>query len=168
MTDQPGDIQPAKPNLRNPIHLLAFGFGSGLSPVAPGTMGTLVAVPVYLALQNLPIVSYLMVVIVLTVLGVYLCQRTALDLNVHDHPGIVWDEIVGYLVTMIAAPAGWIWLVAGFILFRFFDIVKPWPINWIDANIAGGFGIMLDDLVAAIFALMILQIAALYFIGGGA
>lgn len=168
MTDQPGDIHPVKPNLSNPIHLLAFGFGSGLSPVAPGTMGTLVAVPVYLALQNLPIVSYLMVVIVLTVLGVYLCQRTALDLNVHDHPGIVWDEIVGYLVTMIAAPAGWIWLVAGFILFRFFDIVKPWPINWIDANIAGGFGIMLDDLVAAIFALMILQIAALYFIGGGA
>lgn len=168
MTDQPGDIQLAKPNLRNPIHCLAFGFGSGLSPVAPGTMGTLVAVPVYLALQNLPIVSYLMVVIVLTVLGVYLCQRTALDLNVHDHPGIVWDEIVGYLVTMIAAPAGWIWMLTGFILFRFFDIVKPWPISWIDANIAGGFGIMLDDLVAAIFALMILQIAALYFIGGGA
>lgn len=168
MTDQPGDIHPVKPNLRNPIHLLAFGFGSGLSPVAPGTMGTLVAVPVYLALQNLPIVSYLMVVIVLTVLGVYLCQRTALDLNVHDHPGIVWDEIVGYLVTMIAAPAGWIWMLTGFILFRFFDIVKPWPISWIDANIAGGFGIMLDDLVAAIFALMILQIAALYFIGGGA
>jgi phosphatidylglycerophosphatase A len=159
---------PLKPNLRNPVHVLAFGFGSGLSPIAPGTMGTLVAVPIYLGLQNLPIVSYAIVVLVLIILGIFLCQRTALDLNVHDHPGIVWDEIVGYLVTMIAAPAGWVWLLVGFILFRFFDIVKPWPISWIDANIKGGLGIMLDDLVAAVIALMILQIAALYITGGGA
>lgn len=150
--------QRTPPDLANPIHLLAFGFGSGCSPKAPGTMGTLVAVALYLPLTLLPLTAYLLVLAVVTVVGVWLCDRTASDLGVHDHPGIVWDEIAGFLVTMIAAPVGWLWIVVGFALFRLFDIWKPWPIGWLDRRVGGGLGIMLDDLVAGVFAAICLQI----------
>lgn len=154
-----GEARP-RPALGNPVHLLAFGFGAGLSPWAPGTFGTLVGVALYLPLALLPLVQYLAVVVALSVAGVWLCGRAARDLGVHDHPGIVWDEIAGYLVTMLAAPSGWEWVLAGFVLFRLFDIWKPWPIRWLDRRVAGGLGIMLDDLAAGALAAACIQIAA--------
>lgn len=143
---------------RNPIHFLAFGLGSGAAPKAPGTVGTLAAIPFYLLLQPLDLVWYGMVLVVTFLLGIYLCGKTSEDMGVHDHGGIVWDEFVGYWVTMFAAPAGWLWILLGFVLFRFFDIIKPWPIGWVDKKVAGGFGIMLDDLLAGLMALGCLQI----------
>jgi phosphatidylglycerophosphatase A len=138
--------------LRDPGHLLSLGFGSGLAPRAPGTFGTLVAVPVYLLCAQLPLVTYLSVVVAAFVLGVYLCGRTARALGVHDHPGIVWDEVVGYLLTMAWAPSGWLWVVLGFIFFRLFDILKPWPIRVLDRSVHGGLGIMIDDALAGVLA----------------
>jgi phosphatidylglycerophosphatase A len=146
---------------RNPVHFLAFGFGSGAAPVAPGTFGTLAAIPLYLLLGQLPLSWYLLVLVAMFGIGIFLCDRTARDLGVHDHGGIVWDEFVGYWITMVAAPPGWMWLVAGFVLFRFFDILKPFPINWFDKHIHGGLGIMLDDAIAGTFAWLGLQIIAL-------
>ncbi len=151
------------PDLANPVHLLAFGFGSGLAPEAPGTFGTLAAVPLYLLMARLPLVAYLAVLAVVILAGIWICDRTSRDLGVHDHPGIVWDEFAGFFVTMIAAPTGWFWLVAGFGLFRLFDIVKPWPVGWLDRRVKGGLGIMLDDLVAGLFAWGALQLAAQLF-----
>lgn len=97
---------------------------------------------------------------VVSLLGIWICGRSAEKLGVHDHPGIVWDEIAGYLVTMIAAPAGWVWIVVGFCLFRLFDIWKPWPIKKIDRGVESGFGIMLDDIIAGFFAFALLQLLA--------
>jgi phosphatidylglycerophosphatase A len=144
--------------LKNPVHGLAFGFGSGLSPKAPGTAGTLMAIPLYLLFADLPLVHYFILMLVTFVVGVYLCHKTAADLGVHDHGGIVWDEFVGYWITMIAAPPGWIWIVAGFVLFRIFDILKPWPISWLDKHVHGGFGIMIDDVLAGIMALGVMNL----------
>ena len=138
--------------LRNPIHLLAFGFGSGLAPRAPGTFGTLVAVPIVLGVMQLGFVVHLAFAIAATLVGIWLCGESARRLGVHDHPGIVWDEITGYTVTMLAAPPDWYWLLGGFALFRFFDIVKPWPIREADHSLPGGLGIMLDDIIAGVFA----------------
>nr|VFJ47565.1 MAG: phosphatidylglycerophosphatase [Candidatus Kentron sp. DK] len=151
---------PEKRLLLNPIHLLSLGFGAGLSPFAPGTMGTLIGVAFYLVLYPLPLSWYLPIVAVSFILGIRLCEKTARALGVHDHPAIVWDEIVGFLITMIAAPTGWEWILAGFGLFRLFDILKPWPIGVIDARVRGGFGIMLDDLLAGVYGLILLQLAA--------
>ncbi len=145
---------------RNPIHFLAFGFGSGAAPVAPGTFGTLAAVPLYLLLMQLPLGWYLLALVASFGLGIWLCERTAQDLGVHDHGGIVWDEFVGYWLTMVAAPAGWQWVVVGFVLFRLFDIWKPFPISWLDRHVKGGLGIMLDDAVAGTFAWLCLQVLA--------
>ncbi|MCG8015954.1 MAG: phosphatidylglycerophosphatase A [Candidatus Thiodiazotropha sp. 'RUGA'] len=146
------ELQNNPPRMSNPVHLLAFGFGTGLSPKAPGTFGTLVGIPIYLVMQPLPLVYYLTITALAFLIGIWLCEQTSRDLGVHDHGGIVWDEIVGYLVTMMFAPSGWFWLMIGFILFRFFDIVKPWPIRWVDQRVEGGFGIMVDDLIAGVFA----------------
>ncbi|MGA9033782.1 MAG: phosphatidylglycerophosphatase A [Sulfuricaulis sp.] len=139
------------------VHFLAFGFGTGRSPVAPGTFGTLVGIPAYLLLQPLNTYIYVAVVAGLFVVGVWLCHVTEQDLGVHDHPGIVWDEIVGYLITMFMAPGGWEWIVLGFFLFRLFDIWKPFPIRQIERRIQGGFGNMLDDALAALYAWVVLQ-----------
>ncbi len=146
--------------MRNPVHLLAFGLGAGCSPKAPGTMGTVVAIGFYLPLSQLSLPAYGAVLALVSLVGIGLCGRTARDLGVHDHPGIVWDEIAGYLLTMFAAPAGWPWIVLGFALFRLFDIWKPWPIRWLDRRVDGGLGIMLDDLVAGVFAAAVLQALA--------
>ena len=142
---------------RNPIHFLAFGLGSGAMPVAPGTFGTLVAIPLYLLQVSFPLWFYLVTVVLLFAIGVWLCGVTSHDLGVHDHSGIVWDEIVGYLVTMIAVPDSIAWVIGGFILFRLFDIWKPWPIRWVDRQVSGGFGIMFDDILAGLYALLVLQ-----------
>lgn len=147
-------------NLKNPLQLLALGFGAGLSPKAPGTVGTVVGVLFYLGMQFLPLWQYALLTAGLFVAGIWLCGYTARALGVHDHGAIVWDEIVGFLVTMLAAPAGWLWIVYGFVLFRLFDIWKPWPIRWLDRRIGGGFGIMVDDLLAGIYALVIIQITS--------
>lgn len=144
-----------KINLKNPWHLLATGFGSGLSPVVPGTMGTLAAVPFYLLLAELPFTIYLVLVLIAAVLGITICQKTSDDMGVHDHGSIVWDEFVGFWITMAVAPVvSWQWLLAGFVLFRFFDMVKPWPISWLDKHIHGGFGIMADDILAGVMAMI--------------
>ncbi|MGM0594395.1 MAG: phosphatidylglycerophosphatase A family protein [Pseudomonadota bacterium] len=147
-------------DLADPRHFLALGFGSGLAPVAPGTFGTLAALPLYLLLQPLAPLLYLAVVLLALIVGVWLCQVTARQLGVHDHPGIVWDEFVGLWITLFAAPGGWYWLLLGFLLFRFFDVIKPWPIRWIDRRVEGGLGIMLDDVLAGIFGLAVMQLLA--------
>lgn len=146
--------------LRNPVHLLAFGFGSGLSPKAPGTAGTVVAALLFPLLAQLPLAGYLAVVVLASLVGCYLCGRTAKDLGVHDHPGIVWDEFAGFWLAMIAIPSSWPWIVAGFVLFRIFDIWKPWPISWCDRKVAGGTGIMVDDLLAGFYTWLILFAAS--------
>ena len=143
--------------LRRPVFLLAFGFGTGLAPKAPGTFGTFVGVVLFIPAQHLPLTWYLTGVGLLFVLGIWLCDKTARELGVHDHPGIVWDEIVGFLITMAAAPSGGLWIVVGFILFRLFDILKPWPIGYIDRRLTGGIGIMLDDALAGLYGLITLQ-----------
>ena len=144
-------------HMRNPVHLLAVGFGSGLSAKAPGTFGTVVGVALYLPLSGLSPSAYIATCAVLFIAGVWICGQAAEALNSHDHPSIVYDEIVGYLVTMIALPAQWPWVLAGFTLFRIFDIIKPWPISVLDRRIKGGFGIMIDDLAAAVLALCLLH-----------
>lgn len=135
---------------------LALGGGVGLAPRAPGTVGTLVGIPVVLVMPS-PLFAYGVVLIVLIALGVWVCGRCASDLGVHDHPGIVWDEIVGYAVTMIAVPPGGLSLLLGFALFRLFDILKPWPIGFIDRRVHGGLGIMLDDILAGVLACVCLH-----------
>jgi phosphatidylglycerophosphatase A len=150
---------------RNPIHFLAFGLGSGASPWAPGTVGTLAAIPLWYLLMMAPLPLYLVLVAIAFVIGCWLCDRTSSDIGVHDHGGIVWDEFVGFWVTMIAIPAEPVWVVAGFVLFRLFDIFKPWPIRWADKKVHGGLGIMLDDLIAGGFAWVLLYCA--YRIWGG-
>lgn len=144
--------------IKRPVHFLAFGFGAGLAPQAPGTFGTLVAVPIYLLIMHLPVPVYLCVLAVMTGAGIWLCGRTTKDLGVHDHGGIVWDEIVGYLLTLTAVPPAWWNMLLAFVLFRLFDILKPWPISWFDKRVSGGLGIMADDIVAALMALPILHL----------
>ncbi len=144
---------------RNPVHWLAFGFGAGTLPGAPGTYGTLVAIPIFLLLADWPLWFYITATALCFLVGIWLCDRAANDLGVDDHPGIVWDEIVGYLISMTAVPAHWVWIVAGFVLFRLFDIWKPWPIRQLERRVHGGLGIMLDDALAGLFVVVILQAA---------
>ena len=142
--------------LRDPINLLAFGFGSGLAPVAPGTAGSLVGLVLAWSTLDLPIAARLLVAIALILSGIWICGEAARRIAVHDHPGIVWDEIAGiYLALLVAPPSIWAWALA-FGLFRLFDIWKPWPIRDLDHRLKGGLGIMLDDLVAALYTALIL------------
>lgn len=142
--------------LANPIHLMAFGFGSGLAKKAPGTMGTLAAIPLYYAMLALPSPAYLAVLVIICLSGIWICGQTANDIGVHDHGGIVWDEFAGFLLTMLWVSPSWQNTLLGFALFRLFDIVKPWPINRIDRELKGGLGIMVDDLVAGLMAALCL------------
>ncbi len=154
--------------LSNPWHLLATGFGSGLSPVIPGTVGTLASIPFYLLLAGLPLWLYLLVLVVASIVGITICSKTSHDMGVHDHGSIVWDEFVGFWITMLMVPVldlpvlDWHWIVAGFVYFRFFDMLKPWPISWFDKNIHGGLGIMIDDIIAGIAAGLVLWGSYLY------
>ncbi|MGR8921132.1 MAG: phosphatidylglycerophosphatase A family protein [Gammaproteobacteria bacterium] len=147
--------EPAAPHWRllvDPGHCLALGFGSGLARVAPGTWGSVVGFGLYWPLSTLPSAYYLGLVAVLFGLGVPLCARTAAALGQHDHGAIVWDEIVGVLLTLSVCSGGIYSALLGFAAFRLFDIVKPWPIDLSDQRVQGGFGIMLDDALAAIYA----------------
>lgn len=154
--------------LRNPTLFLAFGFGSGCLPKAPGTFGTLAAIPLYLLAQWLlpSYAAFAVLTLVMFIAGIWLCEQASRILRVHDHSGIVWDEFVGFFITMIAAPPGWLWILAGFILFRIFDVLKPWPVSQIDKQIEGGFGIMADDVMAAVYAWLVMQVLAALFSGG--
>jgi len=145
-------------DLKQPVQFLALGFGSGLARKAPGTCGTLAAVPLFLLLALLAPTYYLAAVIVMTIAGIYICGKAANDLGVHDHPAIVWDEFVGYFITMFMVPVSWQSVLVGFLLFRVFDILKPWPISFIDKKMSGGAGIMFDDILAGIFSLIIMHL----------
>ncbi|MCZ6560824.1 MAG: phosphatidylglycerophosphatase A [Gammaproteobacteria bacterium] len=146
--------RPGPRELADPVHFIALGFGAGLAPVAPGTAGTVLAVLLeYWARQWLPdVLQRAILVLVMIVFGIWVCHISARKLGQHDHQAIVWDEICGYFLTMLAAPSGWRWMIAGFLLFRTLDIVKPWPIREVDHSIGGGFGIMLDDVVAGLIS----------------
>ena len=145
-------------SLKGTANFIALGAGLGLAPKAPGTFGTLLGIPfLFLMPQNL--IAYAVVLLLLFALGVWCCDVCAKNLGVHDHPGIVWDEVVGYLITMAAVPQTFLWVVAGFAVFRLFDILKPWPISWVDRNVHGGLGIMLDDVLAGVLAFVFMQVA---------
>ncbi len=150
----------SKLSLSNPWHFLALGFGTGLAPKAPGTFGSLAAIPLYLLMMPLSWPLYLALTLVALLLGVVICQKASAAMGVHDHPAIVWDEVVGMLITLFLAPPGWLWILAGFVIFRFFDIVKPWPIGWLDRKVHGGLGIMLDDVMAGLMSLAVMQLLA--------
>ena len=156
------NILPKEPDIRflisHPAHFFALGFGSGLAPKAPGTFGTLVAIPLFYLMSLLSVGVYAAIVLAMTVVGIYLCSKAAHSVGVHDHPAIVWDEIVGYLITMFMIPWSWHSVLIGFILFRIFDIFKPWPISYLDKNCHGGFGIMIDDVLAGVFSLICMHL----------
>ena len=142
-----------------PFQFFAFGFGSGLSPWAPGTAGTVAAIPIYLLISGWSLPVYALFVAAALLLGIWICEKASQELGVHDHSGIVWDEFVGYWITMWALPAEWPWVVAGFFVFRAFDVAKPWPISVLDKKVGGGFGIMIDDVLAGVFACAVLHLA---------
>lgn len=143
--------------LKDPVVFVAVGLGSGLSPVAPGTAGTLLAVPLVYFLQSQTLIIYTLVTLFVLLTGPWICGYAANKLDAPDHSGIVYDELAGFLITMFMVPANWVLLFIGFILFRFFDAVKPWPISWLDKNVHGGMGIMLDDVLAGLVSLLCLQ-----------
>jgi len=146
---------PAKLILAKPVHLLAVGLGSGLSPKAPGTSGSFVAVIIYsLLLVHIDVVWQLALLVLLFFCGLYICGQTAKDWNAPDHGAIVWDEWVGQWMVLIALPDEVTGYVLGFLLFRLFDVWKPWPIGWIDSHIHGGLGIMIDDIIAGFMAIL--------------
>lgn len=146
--------------LQDPVLLLAFGFGSGLAKKAPGTFGTVAAIPLYGLFAQSPLWVYSLLTLLVTVAGVWICQVAADKLGEHDFGGIVWDEIAGYLITLWFVPCSWAAVAWGFVLFRVFDIVKPWPICWLDRHVQGGLGIMLDDVLAGAFAGLLLWLMA--------
>ena len=149
--------------LRDPVHLLALGLGTGLAPLAPGTAGTLLAVLPAWLVAEWPWPARLALVAVLFALGVWICGESARRLGVHDHPAIVLDEVVGFLAISLAAPVGVTGMAAAFLAFRVFDIVKPWPIRDVDHRLRGGIGIMLDDLIAAGYGAACLLIYQYFF-----
>ena len=153
-----------KVSLANPLHLLGLGFGSGLIPFMPGTMGSLAAVPIVIGLAYTTPLVFLCATVIAVVLGIVICDKTAKAMGVHDHGSIVWDEVAGMLITFLFIPLGATNLILGFILFRLFDILKPWPISYIDKYIHGGFGIMLDDVIAGLMACGCLHLINLYWL----
>ena len=148
----------AKKTFQHPLYFLALGFGSGLSKWMPGTAGTVMAVPVYLLYAPLGFWWELGVIFAALVAGIYICDWVAKDMAIKDPGCIVWDEFVGLWITLILCPPGWYWVVYGFVLFRIFDIAKPWPVSWLDKNLTGGLGIMMDDVAAGLMSLVCLQL----------
>jgi phosphatidylglycerophosphatase A len=148
--------------LRDPVHLLALGFGSGLAPVAPGTFGSLVGLLFGLAVAPFGLRVAVAVTIAVTLAGIWICGESARRLGVHDHSAIVWDEVAGMMLTLLAAPRSWWGIALAFGLFRLFDVWKPWPIREIDHGMRGGLGIMLDDVMAAVMAAIVLLLIKKY------
>jgi len=143
----------------HPAHLIAFGFGSGLAPKAPGTVGTLLGFPLFwgvaAAAHDLP--NRVVLLIAAFLVGIWACARTGRALGMADYGGMVWDEIVAFALVLLFTPAGWLWIALAFALFRLFDILKPWPIRLADTHFKSGFGVMFDDLLAALYAIAILK-----------
>jgi phosphatidylglycerophosphatase A len=137
----------------HPAHFFALGFGSGLAPKAPGTFGTLVGLPIFGLISNYGLNLQLLIVAALFLIGIYFCDATGKALGVSDHGGIVWDEIVAMMLVLTFAPKHWSGWIVAFLLFRLFDIWKPFPIRQFDAKLKNGFGVMFDDLLAAIYAI---------------
>jgi len=150
--------------LGDPLRFLALGFGAGLVPRMPGTAGTVAAVPLYWLVEDLPIGGYLGCVFLAVGIGIWICDETARFLKTHDHPSIVWDEVTGYLITMIGVPTGGGWWLLGFVAFRVYDIFKPWPIAWADRHVHGGLGIMLDDVLAGLMACASVHLIRLFLV----
>ena len=152
----PTGQQLARSVLTDPVHFLAFGFGTGLAPKAPGTFGTIPGVLLFWLTLDFGIYVQLGIAAAIILAGIWICGESARRIGVHDHGGIVWDEIAGMYVTLFLAPVSVAGFAAAFVLFRLFDIVKPWPIRDLDHRLRGGTGIMLDDLAAAAYALILL------------
>ncbi len=148
----------SKAMMKHPLRFIAIGFGSGLVPTMPGTAGTVVAIPLVLTALELPVFAYLLLTLLFFILGIWACDEAIRYLKVHDHPAIVCDEMVGFMIAMAGAPRNWKVIAIGFLAFRFFDIVKPWPIRWLDRHAKGGFGVMIDDVLAGIYAAAVLQL----------
>ncbi|WP_395480036.1 phosphatidylglycerophosphatase A [Candidatus Curculioniphilus buchneri] len=149
--------------LTNPWHWIATGFGAGMCPIMPGTVASLVAILLWFFLVLLPWECYLLVVIFIMLLGIYCCHRTACDIGIHDHSCIVLDEFIGIWITlMMISTDHWKYILIGFCLFRFIDIWKPWPIRWLDRNVQGGVGIVIDDVAAGMVSAGILYCAEYY------
>ena len=148
----------ARQVLTDPVHFLAFGFGTGLSPWAPGTVGSIPGVLLFWLTINAGLYVQLAIAAALVLVGIWLCGESARRIGVHDHGGIVWDEIAGMYITLFLAPVSIGGFVLAFVLFRVFDIFKPWPIRDLDHRLRGGLGIMLDDLAAAVYALILLAL----------
>ena len=154
----------ANPNLKfllsHPAHFFSLGFGSGLAPKAPGTFGTIIGLPLFWLISSYGLSIKLAIIAVLFIVGIYCCDKTGKALGVADHGAIVWDEIVAMMLVLVFAPLTWLgWLVA-FCLFRLFDIWKPFPISYFDAKLKNGFGVMFDDLLAAIYAIICVLLLA--------
>lgn len=152
-----------KPNLRflfsHPAHFIACGLGSGLSPFAPGTAGTLAAWLLFPLLRpHFSEPGFLLFLAAAFGVGVYAADRTGRDLGVADHGAIVWDEIVPFWLVLFMTPTGFLWQLAAFFWFRFFDVIKPQPARWVDTHMKSGFGVMLDDVVAALYTLLVLAL----------
>ena len=147
--------------LAHPAGWIATALGAWFVPKAPGTAGSLVALlPWWLLLRDLPAGVYLVVLVAGFMLGVWACGVCDRRLGMHDQGALVWDEVIGMWITLFAAPPQWWWMLTGFALFRLFDIRKPWPVSWADRRVHGGLGVMLDDVVAGVYALVVLQLIA--------
>lgn len=140
--------------IAHPAHFLALGFGSGLAPKAPGTFGTVVAFPLFWLIAGYTFNVQLAIIAVLFIIGIYFCEVAGKNLGVSDHGSIVWDEIAAMMLVLTITPKHWLWWLAAFLLFRLFDIWKPFPIRQCDAKLKGGFGVMFDDLLAAVYAMI--------------
>ncbi|MDH3548791.1 MAG: phosphatidylglycerophosphatase A [Gammaproteobacteria bacterium] len=148
----------ARTVLTDPVHFLAFGFGTGLAPFAPGTFGSIPGLILFWLTLDFGLHVQLSIAVAMALIGIWICGESARRIGVHDHGGIVWDEIVGMYVTLFLAPISVVGFVLAFVLFRIMDIVKPWPIRDLDHSMQGGLGIMLDDLLAALYAALLLAL----------
>jgi phosphatidylglycerophosphatase A len=146
----------ARDVVRDPIHWLAFGLGSGLLPIAPGTWASLFTAIVFWLIAPVPTIQFAIVIVLMFVVGIWICGESARRIGVHDHGGIVFDEIVGMLLTLTVVSHEPVWIAFAFLLFRIADIWKPWPIRDVDHRLAGGLGIMLDDVLAAFYAALVI------------
>jgi phosphatidylglycerophosphatase A len=152
--------------LAHPAGWIASGFGSGFSPFASGTAGSAAALIPWFALRELSPVWYVAAVVVAFAIGVWASSFVIRTLRVEDPGVVVWDEFVGQwiaLLPLVVAPRGWPWIVAGFVLFRLFDVWKPWPASWADRSVKGGFGTMLDDVIAGLYAAVVLALSMRFF-----
>ena len=154
----------ANPNVKfliaHPAHFFALGFGSGLAPKAPGTFGTLIGLPLFWLISAYTLQTQLIIIAALFIIGIYFCDKTGKALGVSDHGSIVWDEIVAIMLVLTIVPVSVFWWTLAFALFRLFDIWKPFPIRQFDAKLKNGFGVMFDDLLAAMYAILLLKLIA--------